>query len=268
MKSSLANTGRRGWASRSAYTLLEIIIALSVFVLIIAGVFAIASGTLQLSEDIEIATDRALLRQNFIEYLRASFRKLPADAELALKKGTGRSPASITIYNGGDAFSPGPAIPPDGSVELFAKEVPGGDFTIGLRMLDGDQTNSLRTNTGRSLRRANGAEVVLPLVEKVRRFEWEFYDYTRNEWVSKWEGVQRPNFARVELAIEADTPSMYVFWIPPILRSSNNGVPGGGMQLGPDGKPIPQPLVGPDGQPIPQQPAPVLNPNANPNLVR
>jgi prepilin-type N-terminal cleavage/methylation domain-containing protein len=259
-------THRQSLHLQRGYTLLEIVIAMSVFVIIIGGVFAIADGTLKLSGDMAESMDRALIRQNFVEYLRSSFRRLPAEAELKLEKGSGRAPASITVFNGGDAFSPGEAIPPDGSVELFAKEMPGGAYTVGLRMLDGDQTNSLRTSSGRSLRRASGNEVLLPLVEDVEKFEWEFYDATRGEWMRKWEGLQRPNFARVEFAIGAESPSQYIFWIPPILRNPANGVPGQpGTQLGPDGQPIPGQ---PNGQPLQQQQVPLVNPNANPNLVR
>lgn len=257
------------YASPAGFTLLEIVIALSVFVLIIGGVFGIAHGTLELSNDITITQERSLIRQNFVEFLRTSFRRLPAEAELVLGRasGGGSGAVSITVFNGGDAFSPGPAIPPDGSVELYSKEMPGGDYTVGLRMLDGDQTQALRTNTGRSLRRASGAEVVLPLVEHVQKFDWAFYDASRAEWVGKWEGAARPMFARVELALEDGVPSVYVFWIPPILRSPVSG----GMQtpqLGPDGRPLPPGAPGTPGQPVvPGQPQ-ITNPNVTPPLVR
>jgi type II secretory pathway pseudopilin PulG len=251
--------------SSAGFTLLEIVIALSVFVLIIGGVFGIAHGTLELSNDITLTQERSLIRQNFIEFLRTSFRRLPAEAELVLGRPSsgGTGAVSITIFNGGDAFSPGPAIPPEGSVELYSKEMPGGDFTVGLRMLDGDQTQALRTNTGRSLRRASGKETILPLVEDVQRFNWEFYDASRAEWVGKWEGAARPMFARVELALDDGIPTVYVFWIPPILRSPVSGAMQ--PQLGPDGRPLPP--AAPGIPTVPGQPQ-ITNPNVTPPPVR
>jgi prepilin-type N-terminal cleavage/methylation domain-containing protein len=243
----------------SGFTLLEILIALSVFVLIIGGVFAISRGTLELSNDITQVQEQSNVRQNFIEFLRSSFRRLPAEAEIQMGKAKSGNGTAITVFNGGDAFSPGDPIAPDGSIELFSKESPGGDFTVGLRILDGDQTNAARTNTGRALSKASGKETVLPLVENIVRFDWEFFDATQNNWVKEWKDQQRPMFARVELALEDGQPSTYVFWIPPILRNPNNG---GGAPAG---------AVGPDGQPIPVQPGqpgqapPATNPNVNPS---
>lgn len=43
---------------------------------------------------------------------------------------------TITVFNGGEAFSPGPALPPESSVELYAQEMLGGYMRVGLRMPD------------------------------------------------------------------------------------------------------------------------------------
>jgi prepilin-type N-terminal cleavage/methylation domain-containing protein len=239
----------------TGFTLLEILIALSVFVLIIGGVFAIARSTLELTNDITLVQEQSNVRQNFIEFLRSSFRRLPAEAEIYLGKTKSGNGSAITVYNGVDAFSPGPAVPPEGSIELFSKETPGGDFTVGLRILDGDQTNAARTNTGRTLSKASGKETVLPLIENIRRFNWEFFDANQNNWVKEWKNQARPMFARVELALEDGVPSTYTFWIPPILRNPNNGGTAAGA-VGPDGQPLPP------GQP--GQAPQLTNPNANP----
>lgn len=64
------------------------IVALSIFVLLIGGIFAIANGTLELSNDLVYAQERALMRQNLIEFLRKSFRTLPGEAAIELRNQT------------------------------------------------------------------------------------------------------------------------------------------------------------------------------------
>lgn len=59
------------------FTLFEMIIALSMFVLLIAGIFSISQSTLELTDSISLSQDRSLIRQNFIEFMRRSFRTLP-----------------------------------------------------------------------------------------------------------------------------------------------------------------------------------------------
>jgi prepilin-type N-terminal cleavage/methylation domain-containing protein len=88
--------------NHSGFTLLEIVIALAVFLIIMAGVFAIAKGSMELSSDLTQTQERAMTRQNFIEFLRTSFRRLPGEAEitLSLENQRGTYVPTINIFNG------------------------------------------------------------------------------------------------------------------------------------------------------------------------
>lgn len=210
--------------SDAAFTLIEMVVALSIFVLLIGGIFAIANGTLELSNDLTYAQERALMRQNLIEFLRKSFRTLPGDASLELRVqnvGSTYLPA-LSVYNGGTSFSPGPAIAPDASIEVYTEERPGGYLRIGLRGLDADQTLSARQN--RAVKADKTAE--LPLLDNVSRFEWRFYEPRSNQWVNFWKEQQgRPLFAELLLALDDGLESRAVFWIPPVVRGAQMGVP-------------------------------------------
>ncbi len=233
------------------FTLLEIIIALSIFLIIIAGIFAISKGTMELSQDLTQTQERSMIRQNFIEFLRNSFRRLPGDGEVTLmvESQRGTYVPTISVFNGGDAFSPGPSLPPDSSAELFAQEVPGGYLRVGLRLLPADETNGLRSGL-KKRRPVAKDDQVLPLIDKVGRFEWKFQDAATGKWENNWKGPARPLFAELIFALDDGVVTRSVFWIPPITKRALTG----GLQptpsLGPDGKPLP-PGVGPDGQPIP-----------------
>ena len=230
--------------AQAGFTLLEMVVALAVFVIIIAGVFAIAKGTMELSSDMTEAQERSMIRQNFVEFLRESFRRLPGEAEISLEVTTQRSAnaPSIEIFNGGDAFSPGPAIPPDASVELFANEMPGGYLRVGLRLYDADETNQHRNNLGQGAKRRKPGpnDVVLPLIDRVLKFEWKFYNSMTQKWEPNWKSENgRPMFAELMFAMDDGQISRSVFWIPPIMKRNMNGVPGATPGLGPDGQPLP-----------------------------
>ena len=247
---------RPSLANTMAFTLIEMVVALAVFVIVIAGVFAIANGSMELSADLTQTQERSMIRQNFIDFLRNSFRRLPGEGEITLsvENQRGTYVPSITVFNGGDAFSPGPSLPPESSVELYAQEMPGGYLRVGLRLLDDKQTHALRTGNRR--RPAIGKDdIVLPLIEKVGRFEWEFLNMTNGKWENNWKGAGRPLFARLSLMLDDGVPSTSVFWIPPIVKRPPNGMPLPGAP--------PTPSLGPDGQPLPpgQQPqTPVVPP--------
>jgi hypothetical protein len=228
-------------------------IAVSLFLILIVGIFAIAKGTMELSTTLIESQERALTRQNFIEFLRESFRRLPGDAEVILKNSSQGSSyvPTLSIFSGGDAFSPGPAISPEGSVELFAGTMPGGALRVGLRMLDDKQTASARQGNFKRSGTGSG-DIVLPLMENVQRFELKFLNPQTQQWEYNWKSAQRPTFAELNLVLEDGVLTRQVFWIPPIIRRQQNGLP------------VPGP--GGPGQPgAPNQP-PGATPNTNPNV--
>lgn len=223
--------------ARSGFTLIEMVVALSIFVLLIGGIFAIANGTLELSNDLTYAQERALMRQNLIEFLRKSFRTLPGDSsiELGVKSVGSTYLPTLRIYSGGTSFSPGPALSPDASVEVYTEERPGGYLRIGLRGLDGDQTRAVRQ--GKAAAKVDKS-AELPLLDNVGRFEWRFYDARTNQWTNYWKEAQgRPMFAELMLSLDDAQEVRSVFWIPPVVRGQAGGIPQQGTT--PDGKNVP-----------------------------
>ncbi len=210
---------RRGRGRAHGFTLLEMMVALAAFVLLMGGIFAIANSTMELGNDLAVAQDRSRIRLNFIEFLRRSFRTLPGDAELRLvvQARGGTYLPTVNVVNGGTSFTPGGALPPETSVELFAEERPGGYLRVGVRLLDSSQTNALRT--GQQVRYSRNQEV-LPLLDNVSRFEWRFYDGASNRWENNWKDPRRPLLAEMSLGLDDGFETRAVFWIPPVIRSS------------------------------------------------
>lgn len=203
-------------ASKAAFTLLEMVVALSAFLLLMGGIFAIAQGTMELGNDLAIVQDRSLIRQNFISFLRRSFRNLPGDAEVRLTvqaRGSNYVP-SLNFVNAGTSFTPGTALPPDTSVDLYAEERPGGYLRVALRVLDDRQTQSMRQ--GQTVRYTKSQETI-PLLDNVSRFEWRFYDPSTNRWENNWKQARRPLLAELNLKLDDGFETRAVFWVPPII---------------------------------------------------
>lgn len=239
---------------RTAFTLLEILVALSAFLLLMGGIFAISNSTMELGNDMAAIQERSVIRQNFISFLRRSFRTLPGEAELRLSvqaRGSSYVP-TLNFVNGGTSFTPGTSQPPDTSMELFAEERPGGYLRVALRVLDERQTASLRAGQNVRYGREN---LVIPLLDNVSRFEWRYYDPSSNRWENNWKAGRRPLLAELNLRLDDGFETRAVFWIPPVLP---NPVLGSGMMVPPGTVPpggnpgdgTTPPVEPPDGQPI------------------
>jgi hypothetical protein len=229
---------------------MEMVIAMGVLGLLMAGIFGVAKSTMELSSDLASSQERAMLRQNLIDYLRRSFRSLPGNAEIRLQNRSvsGTYIPSLTIVNGGNSFSPGDALPPETGLELTAEQRPGGYLRVLLRFLDDQQTLALRS--GQNMR-ASKNDSPLTLMDQVSQFEWKFYDPNTQRWENTWKDPRRPLMAEMVVQLDDGKSMRAVFWIPPVVPIQNPVTPA----PNPAGAP-------PDGTPPPGTPPPP--PPANP----
>ncbi len=204
----------------SGFTLLEMVIAMGVLSLLLAGIFSVAKSTMELSSDLAAGQERAMMKQNFIDFLRRSFRGLPGGAELRLSNRSvgGTYIPSLTVVNGGASLSPSEALPPETAIELTAEQRPGGYLRVLLRVLDEKQTQALRS--GQNVR-ASSKDATLPLMDQVSRFEWRFYDGYSGRWENLWKDPRRPLMAELNVQLDDGQLMRAVFWIPPVVAPTN-----------------------------------------------
>ena len=252
------NSATHGMPRRQGFTLLEMLVALSAFVFLMGGIFAIAQGTLELSNDIGQAQENSQIRQNFIEFLRRSFRSLPGEAEvrLSVRAKGGTYVPTLNFVNGGSSFTPGTSLPPDTSIDLYAEERPGGYLRVMVRVLDEKQTQALRSNQNVRYTRD---QITMPLLDNVSRFEWRFFDAGTNRWENNWKQGRRPLLAEMNLQLDDGFETRAVFWLPPIIPNAVNMAGNPGLPGMPGG-----PGTGQPGAPLdPNNPNPLNPPNSN-----
>lgn len=219
---------------------MEMVIAMGVLGLLMAGIFGVAKSTMELSSDLAATQERAMMRQNLIEYLRRSFRSLPGNAEIRLQNRSvsGTYIPSLTIVNGGNSFSPGDSLPPETAIELTAEQRPGGYLRVNLRFLDDQQTIALRS--GQNVR-ASKNDSPLTLMDQVSQFEWKFYDPQTQRWENTWKEARRPLMAEMVVQLDDGKSMRAVFWIPPIIPMQNPVAPNPNPTGTPDGTTPPPP---------------------------
>jgi len=243
----------RSISSRSAsrgFTLMEMIIAMGVLALLLAGIFGVAKSTMELSSELASHQEKAMMKQNFIDYLRRSFRGLPGGAEVRLENRSagGIYLPSLTVVNGGSSFTPGEALAPDIAIELTAEQRPGGYLRVLLRTLDDKQTIALRS--GQTVRPSRN-QPSLTLMDNVSKFEWKLYDYYSQRWEPLWREPRRPLLAELTMQLDDGQALRAVFWIPPVMNQPGIGI--GGMP-GPGGMPQDPNNPGPTPTPSPDAP--------------
>lgn len=198
---------------RRAFTLLEVMLAIGVFLLLVAGAFALVASSSQLIEEVTSLQDRESVRQRLVETLRVQFEELPADADLGFSsvESGGRYDTYLSFSRAPGAFRFGfEETMLIERVLLAAETRSDGFLRVGLYFLDDE--DSRRAAQG-DFDAISGPYV--ELIPRVRRFSWRFLDAETGEWMGTLEGGFPHSFLELELALPGDEEAQrLVFWHP------------------------------------------------------
>jgi len=174
---------------RSAFTLLEVMLAVCVIAMVGVSIYRFVETTLTA---VRVSTaserERALVTA-FFAYLRGQMLALPSAREGAIT-GEPHRFSNISSDELRWIARPGSGLltrhaTGEWTVTLTAKELEKGEYELGLRRQDIE----VKKDPG-----------WLPLFRGVRGFEVRYYDEGRAEWMEKWTDTQnRPSLIRVKL---------------------------------------------------------------------
>ena len=231
-------------ARAQGFTLLEIVLGMAILGLIVSGIYAVAMGTVELSNAVSESQNEEIRLHNFLRLLRRNFEGFPGNAGITMMpiSGGGNMESDIVFFNYPLAFY-WPSVPAGSArVVLMSKTSSRGAMDVGLLYLDEEAPEDYRSSFGGSASGAPG--LWLSLLSDVTMFRWTFFDETLGDlgdWVELWEDPQkRPGIVRLELLFYGqglDEKVESIFWVPNMVNPEQlvSGQQGAGGRGGPGG---------------------------------
>ena len=249
---------------RSAFTLIEVVIGITILSMITATLFAIIRGSVRGASEIEHIQRESDSMNRFIELCRRTFATLPSTATLALKIVQSTEPViqELTITGSPDCF-------PFGSNPITLKDTiltlrPYPDAVvddnqkalnyISLSREDlipktGDMKSGIQQSTTGIYAPDTQGRYWMPLLPDMVSFKWRFYVEKEETWYEEWSKSKWPDLIEAQLVMKNRTlPVRMVFSLPvltlvagkaPANNGANNnqqgGATGGGNAQGGQG---------------------------------
>lgn len=202
-------------AQRSAgFTLFEVILASTIFVLLAGGIFFSVSTSMSAAD--ELGRQQIEVRQGsaFIRFLRKGFLNLPVEAEIAVStrtSGASGDAVDLIIRRAPGAFETGALEAQGGGIVLSTMPDGRGKSTFSLirfpdKLGESDLTRYLDSVTW------------LPLLDNVEKLRWRFWDGDRREFVELWERKDtHPELIELTLQRAGDGEQTSFFRLPRLV---------------------------------------------------
>ncbi|OAI58136.1 hypothetical protein AYO49_00020 [Verrucomicrobiaceae bacterium SCGC AG-212-N21] len=225
---------------RQGFTLLEMIMVLSILALISGMIFGVMRVSLRTAMD-----TRKLQREDdelnrFIRLCRHTFQNLPATAILTLKITEHGIPAQqeLTISGVPETFAFG-ANPMSYKDSILgqrpdleatnASETGQSLYYVGLSRqdlipVDPTRSDQMASTNGEGLATPDDqGRFWMPLLANVTSLSWRFYKEENDEWVEEWDSTNLPQLVEMNLLLNGRTvPLRSIFAVPTTKLTSAN----------------------------------------------
>ncbi len=221
--------------SRTAFTLIEVVVALTILAMITGTLFAIIQGSVRAATQIE-----RLQRENdsinrLLDVLRKSFTTLPSTATLTLtsaqESATRQQELLITGAPNTLGFGPKPisysattlSLRPD--LQGRADETGNPLYNLSLSRDDlipqtNENSMALGVELDGVLAQDEQGRHWMPLLPDVSTLLWRFYRQSDDTWYEDWSRSEWPDLIEIQLVMrDRVTPLRMVFGVPTIALS-------------------------------------------------
>lgn len=237
--------GRALRRSRSAFTLVEVLIGMALIAMLAGGIFAVQRGALEVSRAVVDGETRTLKVHSFCELLRRNFEQLPGNARVNLQfYGGGGSDLTEVAFTDFPLAFTWPGVTAGAKTVIFRTERSVG---IGLQAailyLDEEQAAEWQKSGQFDESRILGR---ITIMDEIAFLGWRFFDEANQSnprtggWEEEWPltNFRRPTFVEMTLqSMDGSDPVKLVFWIPTMVSPQQFTGGFGGQQ--PPG--VPQP---------------------------
>ena len=198
--------------ARQAFTLIEMIVTISVFVLLSAAVFSLVAATLQSGTALTADQKRNDEVIALDQYLRRALTKVTADDQLALLSDSGGESTELVLTQSGAFLGLAARSQANGLRELLLYRAPAVAFPSGAAGLQQFGAAS------------DSAVPPVALLHDLSEVQWRFRVPNVTAWTEELAlGASRP--ALVELTIRRgshEPPISFDIWMPPMSPSQAN----------------------------------------------
>jgi prepilin-type N-terminal cleavage/methylation domain-containing protein len=204
-----------------AFTLVEMVITLAIFVLLAGAVFGIVTGVLKSAgvlQDDQNRRDEIMALQ---EFLKTELNALPGKATLnSYRRGDGEGlPVNGIIFGTAGRLT-----------AIDAKTQPNGLYTLRVARFSHDGDNLEAANLFNQAVTGNDDSLNWrELVRDVRLVGWKFMGVNATQWSDDWVLVSatKPNLIEFSIQVAGEQrPTVTDLWIPPIVDRQLLASPG------------------------------------------
>jgi type II secretory pathway pseudopilin PulG len=225
---------------RSAFTLIEVVIGITILAMITVTLFAIIRGSVRGAAEIEHIQRESDSVNRFIELSRKAFTTLPSTATLTLKLVQNTEPViqELTIAGSPDCFPFGmnPITlkdttlrirpHPDGLVD--ANDMPLHYLSLSrtdiIPQTDDRETGIREATTGLYAPDEEG-RYWMPLLPDVVSLKWRFYVEKEETWYEEWSKSQWPDLIEAQLVLKDRTLPIRMVYTVPVLTITAGRTP-------------------------------------------
>jgi prepilin-type N-terminal cleavage/methylation domain-containing protein len=216
---------------KSGFTLLEMMITLAIFVLLVAAVFTLMTGTLESANTLTDDQNRKDESGALNAYLKKRLSELPVDSTIvSYQRGDGEGLVQNGVLFGTSYFATAfdAGIQPNGYYTLRIAT-----FSTGASSATDGPAVDARTSLLQLVTTNDPTLVWISLMTDIKTIDWKFLDFNQTEWVELWSSGTKPNLAEFSMQPAGDLQTTTMdFWLPKIDRVTLGAQQGGGTSGG------------------------------------
>lgn len=224
----------------AAFTLIEVVIGITILSMITVTLFAIIRGSMRGASEIEQMQRESDSVNRFIELSRKTFTTLPSTATLSLKMVQNTEPIiqELTIAGSPDCFPVGMSPITLKDTILRIRPHPDGltdDNNMPLHYLSlsrsdiipktDDQQTGIRQETTGLYAPDEEGRYWMPLLPDVVSMKWRFYVEKEDTWYEEWSKSAWPDLIEAQLVLKNRTLPIRMVYTAPVLTITEGRAP-------------------------------------------
>jgi len=204
-----------------AFTLLEMMITLAIFILLAAAVFGLMTGVLQSTSTLQDNQNRRDQVAALNAFLKKKLGEMPVASTLtSYQRGIGEGLVQNGIIFGTANFA----------TAIDAKAQANGYYALRLATFATEAGQGQPQDARQVLQQAVTTDdptlAWTPLIGDIKTLDWKFLDFNQTLWVELWNSPTKPNLVEFSMQPAGDLqPTTMDFWLPKIQASSVTAAP-------------------------------------------